>query len=374
MEVQHSETISRLQKELEQRTSFEEEIDFIPAGPIQSPNRSPYKSDSEAQGKLIAQMKSRLEELQKLLLKSSQNEGNEVPNAEVGLVQELLANNIALDSAAKQMRRKFEAKNQELSDYLVKRDSELKLLQSEMDRDQKAMETLATSNMHQLMERMDTFHGNSNKSLDKYRARIEAAAAMLESIRKSVHDQGQRHVSALESALSDLDRTQSEVFTYKDEIEKLKAQMAQSHHNDTSGDLRVARETSQSPGGSKRRVDEGSGQLIDNSSEMDDAQCRQSLLQQKDNEIKTLNDELENFKRKEKRTRTLMDELEQELVERKHELLSKAGELQQKEILIKELKDKLNTVENESSEAVAQHVEKQSLEASVEVDKRVEVM
>ena len=373
-EVQHSETISRLQKELEQRTSFEEEIDFIPAGPIQSPNRSPYKSDSEAQGKLIAQMKSRLEELQKLLLKSSQNKGNEVPNAEVGLVQELLANNIALDSAAKQMRRKFEAKNQELSDYLVKRDSELKLLQSEMDRDQKAMEALATSNMHQLMERMDTFHGNSNKSLDKYRARIEAAAAMLESIRKSVHDQGQRHVSVLESALSDLDRTQSEVFTYKDEIEKLKAQMAQSHHNDASGDLRVARETSQSPGGSKRRVDEGSGQLIDNSSEMDDTQCRQSLLQQKDNEIKTLNDELENIKRKEKRTRTLMDELEQELVERKHELLSKAGELQQKEILIKELEDKLNTVESESSEAVVQYVEKQSLETSVEVDKRVEVM
>ena len=372
-EIQHSETISHLQKELEQRTSFEEEVDFIPASPVQSPNRSPYKSDSEAQGKLIAQMKSRLEELQKLLLKSSRSDGSDVPNAELSLVQELLANNIALDSAAKQMRRKFEAKNQELSDFLVKRDSELMHLHSEMDKDQKAMEALANSNMHQLLERMDTFHGNSNKSLDKYRARIEAAAAMLESIRKSVHDQAQRHVSALESALSDLDQSQSEICTYKDEIEKLKAQMDQSHHYDTSSDLRVTTESSRSPGGSKRRVDEGSGQLIDNSSEMDDAQCRQSLLQQKDNEIKTLKDELENIKRKEKRTRTMIDELEQDLVERKHELLSKAAKLQQKETLIKELEGKLNKMESESTEAVAQYKEKQPLKTSAEVDERFEV-
>lgn len=372
-EIQHSEMISRLQKELEQRASFEEETDYIPAGPVQSPNRSPYKSDSEAQGKLIAQMKSRLEELQKLLLKSSQSDSSEVPNAELNLVQELLANNVALDSAAKQMRRKFDAKNQQLSDFLMKRDSEFKRLQSEMDRDQKAMEALANSNMHQLIGRMDTFHGNSNKSLDKYRARIEAAAAMLESIRKSVHDQDQRHDSALESALSDLDQTQSEISTYKDEIEKLKVQVAQSHHYDASSELRMARETSRSPGGSKRRVDEGSGQLIDSSSELDDAQYRQSLLQQKDSELKTLKDELENIKRKEKHTKAMIDELEQDLIERKSELLSKAAELQQKETLIKELEDKLNTVEGESAKGVAQFMEKQPLEASVEVDERLEV-
>jgi chromosome segregation ATPase len=372
-EIQHSDTISRLQKELEQRTSFEEEIDFIPAGPVQSPNRSPYKSDSEAQGKLIAQMKSRLEKLQKLLLKSSQSDSNEVPNAELSLVQELLANNVALDSAAKQMRRNFEAKNQELSDFLVKRDSELKQLQSEMERDQKAMEALANSNTHQLLERMDTFHGNSNKSLDKYRARIEAAAAMLESIRNSIHDRSRRQISALESALSDLNQSHSEVCTYKDEIERLKAQMDQLHCHDASSDLRTARETSRSPGGSKRRVDEGSGQLIDNSSEIDDAQCQQNLLQQKDNEIETLKDELENIRRKEKRTRAMIDELEQDLTERKRELLTKAAELQQKETLIKELKGKLSVAESEPTEGEAQYVRKQPLEASAEVNERLEV-
>lgn len=380
-EIQHSETISHLQKELEQERSFKEEVDFIPASTTQSPKHSPYKSDSEAQGKLITQMKSRLEELQRLLLKSSQSDSSEVPNAELSLVQELLANNIALDSAAKKMRRNFEAKHQELSDFLVKRDSELKHLQSEMDRDQKSMAVLATSNMHQLMERMDTFHGSSNKSLDKYRARIEAAAAMLESIRKSVHDQDQRHINALESVLSDLDQSQSEVSTYKDEIEKLKAQMDHSHHYDEqppSSDLKIATETSRSPGGSKRRVDEGSGQLIDSSSEMDDAQCRQSLLQQKDNEIKSLKDELESIKRKEKHTRTMIDELEQDLVERKHELLCKAAELQQKETLIEELESKLNAVEVESTGDVVQYMEKQPLEGPNEtapagLDEKLEV-
>ena len=374
-DIQHSETISRLQKELEQSPSFEEEVDFIPASTTQSPNRSPYRSDSEAQGKLITQMKSRLEELQRLLLKSSRSDSSEVPNAELSLVQELLANNIALDSAAKQTRKNFDAKNQELSDFLMKRDSELRHLQSEMDRDQKAMEALAASNMHQLLERMDTFHGNSNKSLDKYRARIEAAAAMLESIRKSVHDQDQRHINALESVLSDLDQSQSEVCSYKDEIEKLKAQMDQSHHYNerpTSNNLKIATETSRSPGGSKRRVDEGSGQLIDSSSEMDDAQCRQSLLQQKDDEIKSLKDELENVKRKEKRTRTMIDELEQDLVERKHELLCKATELQQKETLIEELESKLSAVD------VVQYMKKQPLEGTNEtapagLDERLEV-
>lgn len=69
----------------------------------------------------------------------------------------------------------------------------------------------------------------------------------------------------------------------------------------------------------------------------------------------------------------MIDELEQDLVERRHELLSKAAELQQKETLIKELEGKLNTMESESTKAVAQYMEKQPLEASAEVDERLEV-
>ena len=366
-ETWYNETISSLQNELDQRTNFEDEIDFVP---VPATHHSPYKSDSEAQGKLITQMKSRLEELQRLLLKSSRSDSSETPNAELGLVQELLANNIALDSAAKLMRRDFEAKNQELSEFLARKDSELNYFQSEMDKEQKALETLTASNMHQLLNRMDAFHDNSNKSLDKYRVRIEAAAAMLESIRMLVHDQDQRHINALESALSDLDQSQSEVCSYKDEVEKLKAQLDQSHHynaeqeQSTSNGLMIATETSPSPGASKRRVDEGSGQLIDSSSEIDDVQCRQSLLQQKDNEIKTLRDELDYIKRMEKHTRTMIEGLEQDLVEGKHELLRKATELQQKETVIKELEGKLNAVagDHEPIEAVVQYVEKQPLE------------
>ena len=368
---EYQEELNEARAELEKRASFDDEIDFVPIS--RSPSRSPYKSDSEAQGKLLTQMKCRLEELQRLLLKSKRDEDGELPSAELGLIQELLANNSALDSAAKRMRRDFEAKNEELSQFLARRDGELKQLQSEMGRKQKAMEALTASNMQQLLGRMSTFHGDSNTSLDKYRARIEAAAAMLESISASVSNQDQRHVRTLESVLGDLDQSQSEVWRYKDEVERLRAQLDQSDHHNTEEDHSTANglavrsvatgdlETtpSVSPGSSKRRVDEGSGQVID---EIDDAETRETLLQQQENEIRTLRDELDHAKRMEKRARATIDELEQDLLEKNRELKYKADDIQLKEREINKLEQRLSGVVNEPKlEEVSHTMEKDKL-------------
>ena len=356
------------EKEFKRKDSFED-IDFIPT--TRSPKRSPYKPDSEAQGKLITQMKSRLEELQRLLLKSRQAEGGEAPSAELGLIQELLANNSALDSAAKQLQNDYETKNQELWQSLASKDNELKNLQSEIDKKHEALGTMTSSTMKKLMGRMDNFHGNSNESLDAYRARIEAAAAMLESISAIVHNQGKRHVRALETVLSDLDRSHSEVCSYKDEMERLRAQLDHSSLYDTDQDQRatnglavqnisaVGSETSPSPGSSKRRVDEGSGQVID---DIDDAQSRVSLLQQKDNEIQSLRDELEHARRAEKRARSMIDQLEQELFEKKHELLLKVNECQVKQQEIEKLEHKLSATVNEETDGARKITEVELLE------------
>ena len=369
-ETRYNDKISSLQNELSRKANFEEDVDFIPAPIVRSPNHSPYKSDPEAQGKLIIQMKSRLEDLQRLLLKSSQSDSKpEVPNAELALVQELLTNNSALDAATKRMRRDFEAKNQELSQFLMRKDGELRYLLSEKNKEQKAVEALTTSNMHQLLGEMDAFSDSSNKSLDKYSAQIEAAAVMLKSISASVHDQDQRHISALESVLTDLNSSQSEISSYRDEVDRLRAQLDQTHHYDagrpTTNNLPVqsiATETSPSPGGSRHRIDEGSGQLIDSSLEMDDVQSRENLLQQKDDEIRTLRDELDHTKRMGKRARSAYEELERDVDERIREVLRKTDELHQKESKIKELEHKLSEVVNEPVEAVVQYVERQPLE------------
>lgn len=366
-----NDAISCLQSKLERRVNFEEDVDFIPAC---SPNRSPFKSDSEAQTKLITQMKSRLEKLQQLLLKSTRYEDGQASNAELGLVKELLANNSALDSAAKQMREKFEAKSEQLSQSLKRKDCELKDLQSERNKERMAMEALATSNMQQLLGRMDDFHGNSNKSLDAYRARIEAVATMLESISASVHSQDKRHANTLQSVLSDLDKSQSEVCTYKEELERVRAHADHSHRygtdqgNPAANELSVQNvttetvEMSPSPESSKRRVDEGSGQLIDNSSEIDDTQSKVNLLQQKDNEIRALKVELDHAKKLEKHARTTIEELEKDLMERKRELQQRVDEVQQKDREIQTLEHKLSLVVNEPIEATVKYAERQPLE------------
>ena len=364
-ETRFNETISGLENELKRRANFE---DVDTALPTCSPVRSPYKSDSEVQGKLITQMKCRLEQLQRLLMKSRQHEDGETPNADIDLVQELLANHSALDSAMKRMRRDFETKNHELS--------HLKQLQSEVCKEQKSLEALTTSNIQQLLGRMEAFHGNSNKSLDKYRARIEAAAATLESVSASVQSQDRRHANALESVLSDLDQSQSEVCNYKEEVERLRAQLDQSNQYDDTDQVKQATddvtihrvatgslEISPSPGSSKRRVDEGSGQVIDSSSEMDSAQSMENLLQQKYQEIKTLRDEVDHAKKMEKRTRATVEELEKELFERKCELIQITDEGQQKDKEIQKLQQKLSMVVNEPIEAVVKYVEKQPLES-----------
>ena len=331
-EMQYNEIILNLQKELEQGTNFKEEAESGVATAYQSPNFSTYKSDSEPKGKLIVQMKSQLEELQRLLLRRTQSDGSEVQNA-LSLIQELLTHNSALDSAAKQMERGFESKHQAVSENLVKQDSELKYLQSEVDRERKALKALVVSNLDQLVERMYSFHDYSNKTLDKYIARIEAAAIMLGSIRTLIREQEPRHINTLGPARTQFDKLQSE--------------------EPISNNFKLSKEASPFPVGSKRRVDEGSGQLIDSSSEADDTQCQQSLVQQKD---KMLHDEIQ-----EKHTRTMFDELEQNLTERKQEVLCKATELQEKESLVKELKT-LNAMEGEPTEAMRQGVDKLPLD------------
>ena len=364
-EARASDTITSPQNELERRDSFED-VDFVPI--IHLSNCSPYKSDSEAQGKLITQMKTRLEELQTLLLKSRQNEDAQVPTAELGLVQELLANNSALDSTTKQMRRDFEVQQQELSQFLARKDSELKQLKSEIAKEQEALEALSSSNMQQLLDRMNTFCGNSNTSLDKYRTRIEAAASMVESINTSVCSQDQRHSSALESVLSNLNQSQSEICRYKDEVERLRAELDQSHTEQESpitNEFTVQSITTEAapPGSSKRRVDEGSGQLIDSSSEIDDIQTMESTLKQKHNEISALKYELDHAKRKERYARTIIDELEKDLLQRNHELLQKADEVREKEREIKELEQNLSVVVNEPTVPVV------SMSQAIEEDK-----
>lgn len=361
-------TITCLQSELRRVTS--EDVDFVPI--IRSPNCLPYKSDLEAQGKLITQMKTRLEELQRLLLTSRPSEDAKVLTAELGLIQELLANNSALYSTTKQMRREFEAKHQEFSQFLARKDDELKHLQLDI---QKALEALSRSNMQQLLDRMNTFSDYSNTSLDKYRARIEAGTSMLESISGSVYSQDQRHSSTLESVLSDLNWSQLEICRYKDEIERLRSQLEQSHHHDAEQESLITNELAvqsiateaSPPGSSKRRVDEGSGQLIDSSSEMDDAQTMESILKQKYNEISTLKGELDHAKRKERHARTTIDELEQDLHERNQELLQKADEVQEKEKEIKRLERKLCVVVNEAIGPVVKD-DKQPLDESKSMD------
>lgn len=212
-----------------------EDIDALEATPdFQSPNRSKrssYYSDQSTHEDIVDQMKSQLEGLQKVLILQGRKTGEDGVETELSLVQELLANNAALQSELQKKQHTFDAECSQYMDSLMAKDGELKDLESRMKKEREAAETQAAAATNKLLLELDSLQNHFNKSITEYNSRVENAVSKVSAITATLKDRDQRHSSAVDSLLADLDESRSALDSYRNEIDLLKSGLDKSRED-----------------------------------------------------------------------------------------------------------------------------------------------
>ena len=212
-----------------------EVVDGLEAFPdLQSPNRSmrsSYYSEQSTHDDIVDQMKSQLEGLQKVLILQGKRSGEDGVETELSLVQELLANNAALQSELQKTQHTFDAECSRHMDSLIAKDGELEELQSRIKKEREAAETLAAAATNKLLSELDTLHDHFNKSIIDYNSRVENAVSKVAAITATLTDRDQRHSSAIDSLLSDLDESRSALDSYRYEVDLLKSGLDKSQED-----------------------------------------------------------------------------------------------------------------------------------------------
>lgn len=387
-------------------TSFDE-TDFIPA-PVLKSKTPTYSSKPSTQEEIISQMKSQLEELQKVLVYQTKGGKPGEYDAELTLVQELLAGNEALDSEARQAKQALRDEQERLSKVVSSKDQLFSELQSQINNEKKKVQSLALASARDIFGQISRFEDSSNEALSDYKVKIETAAMKLSTICTALMDRDDKHSGALEDMISDLDHSRVECDGYRDEIDRLKQELGESHksyddlnqskdavlelqrmkqaevdhlHDELRRSQQEATQsvaanislaqaqhvqpsqtTSESP--DRRRVDEESGQIFHNQGETEVHSPRESalLIQQREAEIHDLKEELDRARRLERQARTRIEEVEYQMTDKEQILREKEEEASSREKKIQELETELHSRVNEHVESVVQYVEVQPLE------------
>ncbi len=219
-ELQHKakQTLSPIQE-----GAHVEEVDWLESGPrTPSPrpqSRSSFYSEQSAHEELILQMKSQLEELQKVLVlqgKGSRDDGSEF---EASLVQELITNNASLQIELQKLQENVEAERLESMEALSSKEDKLELLISE----RKTTESLLAAATNKLIGEMMTLAERSRRFLSSYGPKLQSAAAAVSSVKETLSDRDHRQTGAFDSLLEDLDQSRELAESYRTEVDQLKS-------------------------------------------------------------------------------------------------------------------------------------------------------
>ena len=212
--------------DLEATSDFDATTDLETSRPSSS-----HYSDVSSHEDVVDQMKSQLEELQKLLALQGSKGGEDAVETELSLVQELLSNNAMLQSKVHKMQQKAKSEHSKHADSLQAKERTIKALQSKMDLEMQAAMALVAAASSKLLSDLDTLHNQSNKSITHCGSRVETAASKLSAITAVLRDREQRHSSALDSLISELDESRSAVDSYRYEADLLKSRLDKSQED-----------------------------------------------------------------------------------------------------------------------------------------------
>ena len=217
---------------LEATPDLEATSDFDVTADLEtSRHSSSYYSEVSSREDIVDQMKSQLEELQKLLVLQGGRGGEDGVETELSLVQELLGNNSVLQSRIHKMQQKAESERSKHADSLHSKERTIKTLRSKMEMEMRAAKTLVAAASSKLLSDLDTLHNRSNKSITSCDSRVETAASKLSDITATLRDREQRHTGALDGLISELDESRSAVDSYRYEVDLLKSRLDKSEED-----------------------------------------------------------------------------------------------------------------------------------------------
>lgn len=217
---------------LEATPDLEATSDFDVTADLEtSRHSSSYYSEVSSREDIVDQMKSQLEELQKLLVLQGGRGGEDRIETELSLVQELLSNNSVLQSRIHKMQQKAESERSKHADSLQAKERTIKALRSKMEMEMRAAKALVAAASSKLLSDLDTLHNRSNKSITSCDSRVETAASKLSDITATLRDREQRHTGALDGLISELDESRSAVDSYRYEVDLLKSRLDKSEED-----------------------------------------------------------------------------------------------------------------------------------------------
>ena len=217
---------------LEATPDLEATSDFDVTADLEtSRHSSSYYSEVSSREDIVDQMKSQLEELQKLLALQGGKGGEDAVETELSLVQELLSNNAVLQSRIHKMQQKAESERSKHADNLQAKERRIKTLRSKMETEMQAAKALVAAASSKLLSDLDTLHSRSDQSITSCGSRVETAASKLSDITATLRDREQRHTGALDGLISELDESRSAADSYRYEVDLLKSRLDKSEED-----------------------------------------------------------------------------------------------------------------------------------------------
>ena len=336
-----------------------------------SSRRSSTSPESSRHSEIITKMKVQLGELQKVLESKSASvqEDGERQTAGIELINSLITNSSALDADVQRMRRGFSAERLAHKQVCSQKDQALQNLQAEKERQSSLVKAIAMQVSQDITSNISALEENCGQSISECEVKLESALLKLASIGQSLKNRYSRHVSAVDSLLSDLDQSHSELSNFRDEISRLELELEKSCHNfeklkesrdnlsklhkekDAEMDelkarldqvlyreIAVDRVSGNVVSSRNVKVDEDSGQVI---AEQDDDHTRDEALLEKDETIQALMNEIEQLKHADIQTKHINEEVNRRLLEREREMVETRQVMESLQIRTKELESKL---------------------------------
>ena len=189
--------------------------------PVTSPSRHSYQSDHSYHEEIVTQMKSQLEDLQMCLV---QQHSSAMKSNELTLVQELIEANSTLQANVEQEQRKRE---RELEKLEVK-DAVIQHLTEKVEEHRTELKHIEIAFVKSMEQALSSLQQKLNSSVEKSSLKVETANKAIAQMFEMIHTQHERHTSALNTLISELNQVQIVQNTYQQEVELLHSKLDQS--------------------------------------------------------------------------------------------------------------------------------------------------
>jgi len=309
------------------RQGGEDETDFIPQP--YTPHEINYTSSPDSHDTIIGQMKNELEELQKILFQQSKGSPERSPG--IALVQELMANNEALEKQVNQAKRVLEDEKENLSKQLARKEADLTVLQEAMGKERKALQLSTEAVSQEMVDYIASLSSASDSSLLDYETRLSQAAVRLVHLQQLLQERADERANTVDNLNTELQQSKHETNTHKQEIDELKIELKQL---------------------------EESGKIV--------IQEHSEVVALHKKEMEHLIAQLEDANSLEQQTRARSEMIEKQLGERNQELADKEIQLQSQSERILELAGQLEQSNRPVDTEVVEMVDVEQLEGANE--------